>query len=342
MRSAWTVRLVVGIGMTVLLYLSAGAAQRGGAPAGDGKRWFKGNLHTHTLNSDGDSTPLEVATWYREHGYHFLVLSDHNYLTEVAGLNATVGAPGQFLLMPGEEVTDQFERKPIHVNAYNPKRFIEPQGGSGVVATIQNNVNEIRRAGALPSLNHPNFGWAVTPEELLQVTQLPLFEVYNGHPMVNNRGGGGFASLDEMWDLLLSNGRRIYGIAVDDAHVFKRFGKDLSNPGHGWIWVRAAELTTPAIMAAIEAGDFYASSGVKLASVSVSAESYRVTLDLANWERASTYFIGDGGKVLGRSFDKEAVYNFRGGEKYVRARVESSSGFSAWTQPAFLDARVKN
>jgi hypothetical protein len=83
--------------------------------------------------------------------------------------------------------------------------------------------------------------------------------------MVNNHGGGGFASLDEMWDLLLTNGRRIHGIAVDDAHVFKRFGKELSNPGHGWIWVRATELTTPAIMAAIEAADFYASSGVKLA-----------------------------------------------------------------------------
>ncbi len=45
-------------------------------------RWYKGNTHTHTLNSDGDSTPDEVARWYREHGYQFLVLSDHNFLTE--------------------------------------------------------------------------------------------------------------------------------------------------------------------------------------------------------------------------------------------------------------------
>ncbi|HZS07725.1 MAG TPA: hypothetical protein VFD58_23010 [Blastocatellia bacterium] len=51
------------------------------------RRWYKGNTHTHTLNSDGDSTPDEVVRWYREHGYHFLVLTDHNYLTAVDGLN---------------------------------------------------------------------------------------------------------------------------------------------------------------------------------------------------------------------------------------------------------------
>ncbi len=48
-------------------------------------RWYKGNTHTHTLNSDGDSTPDAVVQWYREHGYQFLVLTDHNFLTSVDG-----------------------------------------------------------------------------------------------------------------------------------------------------------------------------------------------------------------------------------------------------------------
>ena len=60
-------------------------------------RWFKGNLHTHTLNSDGDSLPDEVVRWYRAHGYQFLVLTDHNFLTSVDGLNALHGADQQFL-----------------------------------------------------------------------------------------------------------------------------------------------------------------------------------------------------------------------------------------------------
>ena len=68
-------------------------------------RWYKGNLHTHTLNSDGDSTPEDVVRWYREHGYDFLVLTDHNFLTGVDGLNAVQGAAGKFLVVRGEEVT---------------------------------------------------------------------------------------------------------------------------------------------------------------------------------------------------------------------------------------------
>src|SRR6187399_3187739 len=79
-------------------------------------RWYKGNLHTHTVNSDGDSTPHEVTTWYRTHGYQFLVLTDHNYLTDVTGLNAMHAAKEKFLLIPGEEVTDTLGKKQIHMN----------------------------------------------------------------------------------------------------------------------------------------------------------------------------------------------------------------------------------
>lgn len=298
-------------------------------------RWYKGNLHTHTLNSDGDSTPHEVATWYREHGYQFLVLSDHNYLTDPAGLNAIHAAREQFLLMAGEEVTDAFEKKPIHINAYNPSRLIDPQHGASVSATIQNNVNEIRRASAIPSLNHPNFGWAVTVDDMLAVKDLGLFEVYNGHPAVNNDGGGGFASLDEMWDALLTKGQKLYGIAVDDAHNFKRFGREVSNPGRGWIQVRASSLSPDALVSAIRQGDFYASSGVKIRDIQTSDSEYRIDIETEPWEKATTYFIGGNGAVLAKSFDRTAAYRYKGSERYVRARVESSSGAKAWTQPAF-------
>ena len=299
------------------------------------RRWYKGNLHTHTLNSDGDSTPSEVATWYREHGYQFLVLTDHNYLTDVTGLNAVHGFKEKFLLIPGEEVTDRFDKKPIHVNAYNLERLVEPQHGSSVASTIQNNVNAIRSAKALPSLNHPNFHWAVTIEDLLQVKGLGLFEVYNGHPTVNNHGGGGFHSLEEMWDATLTAGQRLYGIAVDDAHSFKRFGKQFSNPGHGWVQVRAESLSAEAIADALQRGDFYSSTGVSLNDIESTPSEYRIHTAPADWEKITTYFIGDGGKVLAKSFEQIAVYKFSGSEKYVRARVESSSGAVAWTQPAF-------
>ena len=44
-------------------------------------QWWKGNTHTHTLWSDGNAAPEKVSAWYRNHGYHFLVLSDHNVLS---------------------------------------------------------------------------------------------------------------------------------------------------------------------------------------------------------------------------------------------------------------------
>jgi hypothetical protein len=78
----------ISIFTAFLLFVSIRAQQ---------KSWYKGNTHTHTINSDGDTSPDEVVRWYKEHGYNFLVLSDHNFLTEVAGLNSIFGATEKFL-----------------------------------------------------------------------------------------------------------------------------------------------------------------------------------------------------------------------------------------------------
>src|SRR6187431_2304583 len=97
--------------LVAVFLLAAGTslvlAQSPSAPA-QANRWFKGNTHAHTLNSDGDSTPDDVVRWYREHGYQFVVLTDHNFLTSVDGLNALHGASQRFLVVKGEEVTDKF------------------------------------------------------------------------------------------------------------------------------------------------------------------------------------------------------------------------------------------
>jgi hypothetical protein len=94
--------------VSALLLAAARGPHAQPPPESAAGRWYKGNTHTHTLNSDGDSTPADVATWYREHGYRFLVLSDHNVLTNVDGLNAVHGSSEQFLLIKGEELSDRF------------------------------------------------------------------------------------------------------------------------------------------------------------------------------------------------------------------------------------------
>ena len=300
-------------------------------------RWFKGNTHTHTLNSDGDSTPDEVVRWYRERGYQFLVLTDHNFLTSVDSLNALLGADQQFLVIRGEEVTDRAGTKPLHINGLDVATLVAPQGGSSVVDVLQRNVDAIRRERGIPHINHPNFGWAVSTDELAAVRNTRLFEVFNGHPLVNNLGGGGVPGLEEMWDAILSRGQLLYGLAVDDAHTFKQPGNpDVPGPGRGWVFVRAPRLEARAIVEALEQGDFYASTGVELAEYERTAERITLSVKATNYSKYRVQFIGSGGRILQEVTTPKASYSFRGEEGYVRAKVIESNGRMAWMQPVMV------
>ena len=324
-------RLKLILIVIVIGVFSARPKTQGPGPQGV---WFKGNLHTHTLNSDGDSTPDDVVRWYREHGYHFVTITDHNYLTSVDGLNALHGADDKFVVIKGEEVTDRFGDKPIHVNGLDPASFIKPPGGGSVVAMVQNMIDAIRAARGVPSVNHPNYGWAISPDELAQLQRTRLFEVFNGHPLVNNLGGGGVPGLEETWDRMLSSGKLLYGIAVDDAHYFKRpEDKTAPRPGFGWVHVRAARLEPRAIVEALERGEFYSSTGVEMQTIDVSASAMTITV---REERSSKYriqFIGRQGRVLSETTASPATYIFKGDEGYVRAKVIESNGKLAWIQP---------
>ncbi|MBX7118984.1 MAG: CehA/McbA family metallohydrolase [Gemmatimonadaceae bacterium] len=327
-------RLVPFALLAVLAASSLALRDLRGRDAQARQRWYKGNTHTHTLNSDGDSHPDDVAKWYKEHGYAFLVLTDHNVLTDVTALNALHGLDERFLIIRGEEVTDRVADKSIHINALAPERLVPPQGGSSVVDVIQRDVNAIRAAGAEPHLNHPNFGWSVTADELAQVKDLKLFEVFNGHPMVNNEGGGGVPGLEQAWDQILSRGITLYGLATDDAHHFKPSNDPLAaRPGQGWIFVRADTLTPKAIVDAIARGDFYASTGVELRDYRVTPTEITVDVKPTFFSKYRVQFIGQGGAVLSEVTANPATYRITGREGYVRAKVLESNGAAAWTQP---------
>ena len=79
---------------------------------------YRGNIHTHTTDSDGDAEPEKVVEWYNNHGYDFLVLSDHNHLTILEYLARQNEAPG-LLMVPGGEITlrTDSENIPFHLGA---------------------------------------------------------------------------------------------------------------------------------------------------------------------------------------------------------------------------------
>jgi hypothetical protein len=284
--------------------------------------WLKGNLHTHTAQSDGDSTPQEVAAWYRDHGYDFLVITDHDKIT-------AMDAPDGLVLIPGEEVTDRLPKKPLHVNALGLTRVVKPQGGANAVEVLQRNIDAVRDAGGLPLVNHPNFGWAFGADELLQLRHLALLEIASGHPYVNAEGP---PSAEAMWDRLLTENRRVWGVAVDDSHHLKRpWDTDVALPGKAWVVVRSEKRDAKSILAALASGDFYASTGVELEDMAAA----RVRVREKNGARYRIQFIGRGGKVLQETTGPAGEYKAKRTEGYVRIKVIDSNGRMAWTQPVF-------
>ncbi|MFV0442125.1 MAG: hypothetical protein ACK5Q5_00990 [Planctomycetaceae bacterium] len=394
--------------------------------AKDGLRWYRGNMHTHSLWSDGDDYLESIAGWYEEHGYDFLVFTDHNVLANTdkwvlvektkGGRNAfdklrrnfpdwvesrgegdkqevrlrrfeevaaRFNRAGEYLLIQGEEISDRHHNHPIHMNASNVIELLQPRGGGSVREVIQNNVDALQaqrdRTGQpmIIHLNHPNFGYAVTAEDIAHIVGEKFFEVYNGHPGVHNHGDEFHAGTDRVWDIVLTLRLTqldlpvMYGLAVDDGHSYHKIPSRASEPGRGWVWVLSDSLQPESLIAALEAGRFYASSGVKLKRVESSPQGLSVAVDAVPGETYTIEFIGtrEGysresspvrgkngkelevtrhysdsiGEVLKTVTGTAASYTFQGDEIYVRARITSSADHpnpseigdkqQAWVQP---------
>lgn len=306
----------------------------GQALAHDGEpQWYKGNIHAHTTNSDGKLAPEEVALWYRENGYNFLSLTDHRKLTNIEDLRHV--ETDSFILIPGSELDGNPGGKPAHTNGLFISEAIPQLGGDTMVEAFQRMVDAIRNVGGVAQLNHPNFHWAFGADTIKEVRGARLLEIYNMHSAVNSSGdpANGRPSVEEMWDDVLTSGKVIWGTATDDAHDY-RPGSG-TEPGKGWLYVRATELTPEAIHRSLVAGDFYSSTGVELANI-------RNTQTLISFEVVSkpgltyqTQFIGTGGKVLSTVPGLKAEYRPSGGG-YVRTRVRASDGTLCLLQPVFL------
>jgi hypothetical protein len=373
-------------------------------PAADGPRWYRGNTHAHTLWSDGDDFPESVARRYRDAGYDFLAITDHNTvaadgqrwwrvpgdgpgrwaydaarargdsleerrsgdttwvrLRTLAAYRAAVEVPGRFVLVPGEEVTQYLDGRGAHVNALNVAGLVPEQPGATTVRMIERDVAFVdgMAAGArrpmLAVLNHPNFLWSQTAEDILRLPRLRAFEVYNGHPLVHSQGDALHAGTERQWDVVLA--RRalrgeppLWGMATDDAHDYHRSGPERRNPGRGWVMVRAGALDPDSLTAAMARGDFHASTGVRLHDVRQEGDALVVEIAVEPGVAYVTTFVGarrgvdtvgvavsdSTGRALTRRYDATvgavlaevrggvARYVMRGDELYVRARVTSS------------------
>jgi len=293
------------------------------------RRWLKGNLHTHTTNSDGDSPPEAVAAWYRDVGYDFLALTDHDVLTRPEEVGA---AAGPMLLIRGEELT----AGNVHVNGLGISATVPHVRTDDPTTTVQANVDAVRAAGGIASVNHPNYRWMLSASVLTGLRDVRLFEVYNGGSETNDAGGNGHASTEGIWDSVLSSGMRMFGIAVDDAHHYLRWGRQWDNPGRGWVSVEGNDPTEAEILMALDEGRFYASTRVELDDLDLGGPTLCVDIATFGDLAYRTAFIGRGGEVLEVVEGSSPRYRVTGAEGYVRARIDDSDGGTAWLQPRFL------
>ena len=373
-------------------------------------KWWKGNLHTHSYWSDGDDFPENIIKWYKDQGYHFLAMSEHNIfaegekwinlrkrrhgsesfqrltkystiepiaykvvegdtlvrLTTFQQYKTHFQEPGRFLLIPSEEITDSYQDKPLHLNATNIKELIEPQHGKTLVEILQNNIDgviaqrERTKQAMIIHINHPNFGWAMTAQDLISLNGERFFEVYNGHPAVNNYGDEGRSGTEEMWDEILAAYLELgkpcmYGIAVDDSHNYHSQGLDFSNSGRGWIMVKSPELDRGELIEAMEAGNFYATTGVRFKSIVQKGNKISIRVRPEQGITYSIQFIGSTtkqtGSILSTIKGTKGTYTMKPEETYVRIKVISSKTQknpfktgdteAAWTQPFFPGEKKK-
>ena len=326
-----------------------------------GEKWMKSTAIKSRQKGDG---PSALEKYRKRFGEDWVEVRGEEGAEEVRlrtldELRSEFEEEGRFLLVEAEEITDRFERHQVHINALNLEELIPPQKGTSVVDTMRNNLRMVReqaeRLGKpiVAHLNHPNFHFSFTAEQLAEVVEEQFFEVYNGHPGINHLGDETHPGDEQLWDMANAIRLRklkaapLYGIATDDSHEYH--GGNVS-PGRGWIMVKAERLEADLLMKALESGEFYGSSGVTLQDVSFRAGIIELEIEGQPVVAYKTQFIGTRsgeeaavGEELAVSESLQPVYRLRGDELYVRARVTSSRDHpnpsydgqkeQAWTQP---------
>ncbi len=350
-----------------------GSLAPGAMPAPQVMRFYKGNLHTHTNRSDGDYPIEQAVAWYKDHGYDFVAITDHNIaLTTVeaeslstrSDANASMGH--SFLVLPGEELSYSVPSdRPqsvfplstisIHANTICPTQTAGDAQFTNINDALTAVVARGRSLAPVVMVNHPNYEGALTQENLTHIDGAYLLEIFNGHPHVNNDGGPIWpdytirSSTIQIWDGLLSAGHTVYATGTDDTHDFERDpGFTPRRPGVSWVSVYAPALNAVSICAALASGQFYVSQGPELEWLSLGAQNILglVAKPQHVGENFIIRFTGESGRILSTQVGPFALYDIPPQEPYVRAEIISTvTGKSAWTQavrPSPVASTVEN
>lgn len=295
--------------------------------------FYKGCLHCHTTASDGVLAPEEVVNLYRKKGYGFLAITDHQYFTDITTLNDDC-----FVLIAGIEYcmkkTDQL--KTFHFLGLRASDDVHPENishGESLerpdwvqVDTPQKMIDFLREKNNHVVLSHTV--WSRTdPEDFRNLEGYFAMEIYTHLAEINKHMGLSTVH----WDSVLRSGKKVYGIAVDDAHHKKE------DRGGGWVMVKSKALKGKDIMNSLLAGRFYSSTGPEIKRFEIIDDEVHIECSpvnsihfMADEPRGDSYYAAKGGNI------SCARYKLSGKERYVRVECIDLFGKTAWTNPIFF------
>ncbi len=324
----------------------------------EGGNWYKGNLHSHTVDSDGCLTPVEAVELFRKNGYSFLGISDHDVYSDYSeqfnrdDFIIIPAVESSAVLWKDETYTERLKVHHVHGilgpksvreqaalplmshgEAVTPRLFF---GGWDGAAVTQEMSDYLRSRGCLTIYNHPIWS-RVREEEFAEADGLLGLEIFNYNTV--NESGTGYDTT--YWDAILRRGKQIYAFAADDNHN-EGFFDDACG---GFIMVKAPALTHEMITCALMEGEFYASSGPMIYDWGV--DGNRAWVKCSPVYRIN--FIAGGPVNAGRTVMcgerenglSEASVDLNGRETYVRIECVDVYGRTAWSNALFLNGPEK-
>lgn len=325
------------------------------------KNYYKANMHTHSLNSDGSLSVEELKEEYKKRGYSIVAFTDHEHLIDNSHLD-----DNDFLTITSCEIAikefenqstlKNYDMRVCHLNLYakdqhntltpcyssvydhyiSPKiknlinfkeeyrRIYSAEGINEIIKTANKN-------GFLVSYNHPS--WSLgNREEYINYENLFAVEIYN-HSCVKH----GIPDDEKVFDDFLRNNKNIFCIAGDDNHNRYPVDSPSCDSFGGWININADRLDYNTIIKALESGNFYATNGPEIFSLIKDEDKIYIETSPASEITLTTY----GRRSLGVYAEKNsqitcAEFTIKETDKYIRLKVKNKYGKTAYTQAYYI------
>lgn len=283
------------------------------------KPFFKGNLHTHTTNTDGRKSPEEALELYQAQGYDFIALTDH--------WKRTADKPymkDNMLVMTGTELDYTLPAQVVHIVGVGVDESVFNNTDRG--GTPQSGIDAIRKAGGRAILAHP--AWSLNTHEVIGALQgLTAAEIYNSVssiPWNSDR-----ADSTDILDVAATQGRLLNTVAADDSHFYT--GEECTS----YIMLQTGELTQENVLRALDEGSFYATRGPRFDQIEVTEDEIRVRCSDVRYIVFHSNLPWVGGRTFSGENLTEASYkiNRERGERFVRVILIDKEGRRAWANP---------